>query len=200
MSKKGLVDGLNITSAREFDQICEGCVLGKSHRLPFPKQSTTTYGKCELLFVDATEPMSHPTWTVMWYTLVVVEVSCQFGVGDLLPSKERMAESLINTVARLEHQSGKKVRMICSDNGSEFVNSTVEQICKAQGIIHQTTVPYTLEHNGIGERAIAIYFEMVRCMLHAAGVPLEYWGEVFMYAVHIRSMSYTSALNGMDGS
>ena len=47
---------------------------------------------------------------------------------------------------------------------------------------------------GIAERAIAIYFEMVRCMLHTASMDLRYWGEAFLYAVHIRNITYTSAL------
>ncbi|KAJ8456408.1 hypothetical protein ONZ51_g12144 [Trametes cubensis] len=143
MSRKELVTGLDISSPREFDRVCEGCVLGKSHRLPFPKQSKATYEKCEMLVVDVTGPMSHPTWSGMWYALVVVEVSCRFGVGDLLPNKERMGDLLMKTVAKLERQSGRKVRMIRSDNGSEFVNSLLDTFCKARGIIRQTTVPYT---------------------------------------------------------
>ncbi len=57
----------------------------------------------------------------------------------------------------------------------------------------ETTVPYTPEQNGIAERAIAVLFEMVRCMLHSAAMDLRYWGEAFLYAVHIRSITYTAA-------
>lgn len=84
-----------------------------------------------------------------------------------------------------------------SSEGSEFINNLIEQFCTSRGIVQQTTVPYGPEQNGIAERALAIYFEMVRCMLHFAGMDLRYWGEAFLYAVHIRNVSYTSALDGM---
>lgn len=176
--------GLDIASPREFDRVFEGCVLGKSHRLPFLKESTTTYDKCEVLVVDTTGPMTDATWLGMWYALVIVEVSCRFGVGDILPGKEQMKDSLLAMVVKLERQSGLKVRIICLDNRLEFVNSVLEEICKARKITHQTTVPYMPEHNGIAERAIAIYFDMVRCMLHSAGMALRYWGKVT--GVHVR--------------
>jgi len=37
-------------------------------------------------------------------------------------------------------------------------------------IVHETTIPYTPEQNGIAERAIAIFFEMVWSMLYTAGI------------------------------
>jgi len=71
------------------------------------------------------------------------------------------------------------------------------QFCQKNGIIHETTISYLPEQNGIAERVIAIFFEMVRCMLWSAGVDLRYWGEAFMYAVHIRSLTLTSRLKGI---
>lgn len=95
--------------SKSYDHVCEGCVLGKSHRLPFPKASTTTYEKLELVVVDLTGPMSVETWTGMSYTLVAVEASCRFGVGELLKSKDEVGEALKGIVARLEHQANCKL-------------------------------------------------------------------------------------------
>ena len=64
--------GLTISSPQAFDHVCEGCVFGKSHQLPFPKASTTPYEKMELVVVDLTGPMSVETWTGMSFTLVAV--------------------------------------------------------------------------------------------------------------------------------
>ena len=88
-----------------------------------------------------------------------------------------------------------KLKRIRSDNGMEFIKDILDNFCKRNGILHETTVPYWPEQNGIAERAIAVFFEMVRCMLHSTEMDLCYWGEAFMYAVHIRSLSPTSALN-----
>ena len=194
MVQKKLVSRLDITSSKEYNHVCEGCVLGKSHCLPFPKTSSTIYSKMELVVMDITGPMSVETWTGHAYAMVVIEASCRFRVGQLLAKKEEVASTLKDVVTMLERQSGLKLKKMRSDNGTEFVNSIVESFCQRNGILHETIVPYAPEQNGIAERSIKTYFEMVRCMLHSAKMDLWYWGEAFMYAVHIRNLLPTSAL------
>jgi transposase InsO family protein len=89
---------------------------------------------------------------------------------------------------------GKLLKRIRVDNGSEFATTLIETFCWKNGVIMETTVPYTPEQNGIAECAIAVFFQMVRCMLHSAKMDLRYWGEAFLYAVHIRSYTITSAI------
>jgi transposase InsO family protein len=194
LASKSMVKGLTISAPSAYDHMCEGCALGKSHRLPFPWLSTTEYPLMGLVIMDLTGPMSVETWSGMSYVLVVVEVSCRFGVGRLLAAKDEAYGELVLILTWLERQSGKKCKALRSDNGTEFINDLVKRLCEKNGITHQTTIPYMPEQNGIAERAIAVYFSMVRCMLHSAGMDLRYWGEAFMYAVHIRNLSLTSGL------
>lgn len=146
--------GLDITSPKDYDHVCKGCVLGKSHRLPFPKVSNTVHSKMELVVMDITGPMSVETWTGRAYAMVVIEASCRFGVGRLLERKEDVASTLKEIIAMLERQSGLKLKKMRSDNGTEFVNKVVESFCQRNGILHETTVPYAPEQNGIAERSI----------------------------------------------
>jgi hypothetical protein len=76
----------------------------------------------------------------------------------------------------------------------EFVNNVVHLFCWRNGIIHETTIPYMPEKNDIAESAICVHFEMVRYMLHSAGMDLQYWGKAFMYAVHIHNLSPISVI------
>jgi len=39
--------------------------------------------------------------------------------------------------------------------------------------------------------------EMIRYILHFAGLSLRYWGEMFLYATHIQSLSLTTGLDSM---
>jgi hypothetical protein len=190
-----MVKGLTISSPKSYDHVCEGCVLGKSHRLPFPKVSHTQYEKMELIVVDLSGPMSVKTWTEKAYAFVVVEMNSRLGVGELLNDKTESAGTLKTVVAMLERQSGKKLKRMRTDVGKEWLNGVVGEFCRRNGILHETTVPYTPEQNGVVERAIATYFEMVRCMLHSAGMDLRYWGEALMYAIHIRNLSPTAAIS-----
>ena len=49
----------------------------------------------------------------------------------------------------------------------------------------------------MAEHAVSIYFEIVWCMLHSARMDLCYWGEAFLYAVHICSCTYTAPIKGI---
>jgi len=102
-----------------------------------------------------------------------------------LKSKEEAGGAVRDVIAMLERQSGLKVKRLRSDNGSEFINSTMNKFYQWNGIIHEMTLPYLPQQNSIAERAIAIIFEMVRCMLHSTSLSLRYWGEAFLYATHI---------------
>ena len=93
-----------------------------------------------------------------------------------MKSKEEAGNAVMDVITMLEHQSGLKVKRLRSDNGSEFINSTMNKFCQWNSIIHETTLPYLPQQNGIAERAIAIIFKMVRYMLYSASLSLRYWG------------------------
>jgi len=174
MQNQQLVYGLEITISREFNHLCSRCANGKSHCLPIPDSSMSRYSKMELLMMDLASPMFVPTWDGYLYALVMVEVSCRYPVGRLLKKKEDTGTAVCNVIAMLKRQSGLKAHCICSNNGSEFVNSTMDQFYQCNGIIHETTVSYLSQQNGLAERAIAIFFEMVQCMIHTASMDLRY--------------------------
>jgi hypothetical protein len=104
LDQKSMVNRLTITSLKSYDHICEGCMLGKSHRLPFPNASHTHYEKMELVIVDLSGPISVTTWTGKAYAFVVVEMNSRLGIGELLESKTEAAETLKTVVVRLERQ------------------------------------------------------------------------------------------------
>jgi len=72
-------------------------------------------------------------------------------VGRLLHIKEDVGVTVHNVLAMLERQSRLKVCYLCSDNGLEFVNNIMNTFCHCNGIIHETTIPYTPEQNGIAK-------------------------------------------------
>lgn len=193
---KGLVSGLKITLPNEFDRLCSGCMEGKSTRPPLPKMSIKQYDLNELLVIDLVGPMNVPTWDGYLYAFIIVEVSHRYPTGRLLKSKEESGREVCVVVARLECQAGRLVKIIHTDNGSEFINSAMNEFCARNGIKHETTNPYQPQQNGIAKRAIAVLMEMTPSMLHAARMDLHYWGEAFMYTVYIHLITPTSALKG----
>ena len=51
----------------------------------------------------------------------------------------------------VQTQYGAVVKVLRSDNGTEYANMTFRAYLSDQGIQHQTTCPYTPEQNGVAE-------------------------------------------------
>ena len=78
-----------------------------------------------------------------------------------------------------------RTQILRSDNGTEFLNSEVQEILAQAGIRHERTCPNTSHQNGVAERAIGRLMTMVRTMMAAASARPTLWGEAIHAAAHI---------------
>ncbi|CAB3225799.1 unnamed protein product [Arctia plantaginis] len=83
--------------------------------------------------------------------------------------------------------------MIRTDNGREYVNKHFQTILQEHGIVHQTTVPYSPQQNGVAERANRTIMEAGRCMLQDAGMDQRFWAEALNTAIFIKNKSPSKA-------
>jgi len=51
--------------------------------------------------------------------------------------------------AMVESQSGCKIKVLRSDNGKKYTSKEFNMFCENMSIIHELTMTYTLEQNGI---------------------------------------------------
>ena len=70
---------------------------------------------------------------------------------QLLTSKGDAAEAIKRFKARAEAESGKKLRVLGTDRGSEFTSVEFAAYCADQGVVHHHTAPYTSQQNGVVE-------------------------------------------------
>jgi hypothetical protein len=113
------------------------------------------------------------------------------GISEVVPTKGRKSTvlALKNFIAQLERQTGKSVRFVRTDNGPELVSDDTEAWFKKKGIIHETTPPYSPEHNGAAEALVKIIKRMMKAMLEASGLGQAYWPEAAKYAavIHMKT-------------
>ena len=65
-------------------------------------------------------------------------------------------------VKLLDKGSENKVKIIRSDNGTEFRNATIEDFCKDRGVKQEFSAPGTPQQNGIVERKNMTLIEAAR--------------------------------------
>jgi transposase InsO family protein len=94
-----------------------------------------------------------------------------------LKKKDEVFKWFRSFKALVENQTGKKIKILRTDNGTEYESNEFNDYCREAGIKRETTTPYTPEQNGVAERKNRTIIEVVRAMLHDQGLPKFLWGE-----------------------
>lgn len=91
-----------------------------------------------------------------------------------LKTKDEVFQHFQEFHAMVERETGKQLKCLCTDNGSEYTSNAFEVYYTNRGIRHETTVPDTPQHNGVAERMNRTILEKVRCMLRMAKFPKSF--------------------------
>ncbi|KAI3771239.1 hypothetical protein L6452_02399 [Arctium lappa] len=83
----------------------------------------------------------------------------------------------------------KQVKILRTDNGTEFKNKTVEEYLESVGISHQYSAARTPQQNGVVERRNRTLVEAARTMLSQSELPLFLWAEAVSTACHTQNRS-----------
>lgn len=79
----------------------------------------------------------------------------------LLKSKTKVSHVLISFLAMIQRQFNHLVKIIRSDNGTEFTNNSLQQYCWKEGILNQFSCTSTPQQNGIVEVNTKIYLKLL---------------------------------------
>ena len=191
-------DGL--PKVHDQDQnLCGGCLKGKHSVAMFPRHSSSkTTRVLELIHTDVMGPMQTKSKGGARYILTFVDDFSRYVVAYFLKSKSEVAPKFREFKAMIENQCDQKIKTVRSDNGTEFVNKTFDGICRESGIVHQRTIPYSPQQNGLAERLNRTIMDKARSMLHYKCVSLEWWAEAVAHsqpstcAAHGHSTSLTT--------
>lgn len=73
-------------------------------------------------------------------------------MGVFMRDKYETPRIIMNFHNMIKTQFNKRIKRVRSDNGSEFVNSTIKNFFHQEGIIHETSCVTTPQQNGRVER------------------------------------------------
>nr|GEX84284.1 ribonuclease H-like domain-containing protein [Tanacetum cinerariifolium] len=94
-----------------------------------------------------------------------------------LATKDETSHILKTFITGLENQLSLKVKVIKSDNGTEFKNNDLNQFCGMKGIKRKFSVPRTPQQNGIAERKNKTLIEATKTILADSLLPILFWAE-----------------------
>jgi len=105
-----------------------------------------------------------------------------------LRQKSEVFEHLKDFKALVENQSTRKIKILRTDNGGEYVSRNVQTLCSEAGIQLQHTIPYTPQHNRVAEQKNKSLKEMASCMFPARSLPFKLWVEALNCANYIQNI------------
>nr|GEU34402.1 hypothetical protein [Tanacetum cinerariifolium] len=158
ISRKGKIKTGNLvrglpSKVFENDNTCVACKKGKQHRASC-KTKTVSYVDQPLyrLRMDLFGPTFVKILNKKSYCLVVTDDYSSFTWMFFLATKDETSPILKTFITGLENQLSLKMKIIKSDNGTEFKNNDLNQFCGMKGIKREFSVPRTPQQNGIAER------------------------------------------------
>ena len=92
-------------------------------------------------------------------------------------------------------QFDKKIQVLRSDNGGEFVNKSMQEFFRKNSLIHQTSCPNTPQQNGVAEQKNRKLLEMTRTMIFDAQVLTRVWPEVVATSAYLLNRPPSQILN-----
>ena len=102
-----------------------------------------------------------------------------------MEKKDETFQLLKDFIALVENQLNKKIKGIRCDNGTEFKNFRLIELCGAKGIRRDYSNPRTPQQNGVAERKNRTLIEAARTMLADSKLPTMFWTEAVGTAAYV---------------
>nr|GEY21971.1 retrovirus-related Pol polyprotein from transposon TNT 1-94 [Tanacetum cinerariifolium] len=146
-------------------------------------------GRLNLLHMDLCGPMWVASINGKKYILVIVEDYSRYTWTLFLHSKDETPEVLKKFLTMIQRNLQAPVITVRTDRGTEFINKTINEFFKEEGIEHQTSTTRTPEQNGVVERWNRTLVEAARTMLLASKLPLFFLAKAIATACYTQNRS-----------
>ena len=187
MVRNKVVSGID-TDLKQDIGICESCVYGKSCGAPIPKQGgDRAKGVLDLVHSDVMGPFQVPSLGGSRYFVSFIDDYSRYATGYCIKTKSQVFDCFKKWLAKVERQTGAKLKTFRCDNGMEYMSNEFKTFLKDRGIQYDFTVPYNPHQNGVAERLNRTLAELVRSMLHHKNVAKHFWAEAINVAMYIRN-------------
>jgi transposase InsO family protein len=173
----------------EHQELCKGCALGKYTKTAFPSSDSRATRIFDLIHSDVCGPISSASFTGFLYYVIFIDDFSRKSWIFFMKTKGHVFSRFQEFKALVENQTGKKIRVLRTDNGGEYTSKEFMDFCAEEGVRRELTVLYNPQQNGVAERKNKAIVGAARAMLQDQGLPLFLWAEACYTVVYLQNMS-----------
>ena len=192
--KNGMANGVNCNDNK--GQQCSACIVGKQTRKPFKDVGKRAKELLELVHSDLAGPMPVPSWSGSRYIFSIIDDFSRKIFIYFIKSKSETLQCFKDFAVWAENQTGRRIKTIRTDQGTEYVNHEFDSFLKSKGISHQMTIRYSPEQNGVAERTNRTMLDKARCLMQESRCHERMWAEAVNTAVYLKNRSPHKAVTG----
>ena len=189
---KQILKRMDIDVASANEELCDGCMLGKMHRLPFKRRENRATQVGELIHADVNGPMSKNSLGGSRYYVCFTDDFSKFRRIFFLKRKNEVC-GVLKQFLNEAITNGHPIKRFRSDGGKEFDNKEVAKVLADKGIEYLMTPPYTPQQNGVAERENRTIVEAARSMLLSTKLSKSLWAEACNTAAYVLNRSGKTA-------
>ncbi|MBW0461669.1 hypothetical protein O181_001384 [Austropuccinia psidii MF-1] len=169
--------------------ICHPCSIAKSKHLPICNESRNMVkAPGDVIVADLMGPLPL-SMNSMKYILMIQDVFSRVVVSIPISDKSEAKFKLQHWIKQFINITNNTIKVVQTDNRSEFKNHIFGEFLKTNGIFHEFAMPYEHHQNGRIERTNRTISEMARTMLIASNLPTFLLPWAFRHATWIYNRS-----------
>nr|GEV42708.1 putative ribonuclease H-like domain-containing protein [Tanacetum cinerariifolium] len=128
-----------------------------------------------------------------FYCHVITDDYSRFCWVFFLEHKNETYPTLKSFINLVENQLNKKVKAIRCDNGTEFKNAHMIDLCGSKRIKREYSNPRTPQQNRVAERKNKTLMEAARTMLADSKLPTIFWTEALITACYVLNRVFVTS-------
>uniref|UniRef100_A0AAV1T9S2 Uncharacterized protein n=1 Tax=Peronospora matthiolae TaxID=2874970 RepID=A0AAV1T9S2_9STRA len=185
--------GIRLSNNRRM--ACVSCLEGKQTRKAQSQQDSGKHSTIDriggVICSDLKGPMTPRDRLGNRYLVNFVDHKSNYCRVLLARTKDAAAKQFEAFLVHFEKLFGFKVHVLLTDGGREYAN--VDLLCERTGVARQVSEARNQASNGKAKRMHRTVLNLARSMIFACALPLMFWGDAVLYAVHILNRSPTRA-------
>lgn len=157
--------------------VCSGCQFGKPHQLKFHQSDYMSCEPLELVHSDVFKPVNSPSVRGRRFMVTVIDNYSRFLWVAFMKEKSEALTKFKAFQIEAKKLTGRRVKILCSNNGGEYVSHELNECLNDCKIRRQITCSYTPQQHGVSERKNRHLAETYGSIMHSKNVRGRFWAK-----------------------